>query len=792
MYQSHVFLEVRILVAGDTKAFCSCPTGPQPGSCPVCRREEGQQPLVNSRAVRKAYTLAHALDCTLAENAPYERPRGSPSLTEPYTVTGASLKIATDGVMEIEFHKRLKKIRITEVRIEEDTGRLTHSNGETHMDFTNAGAASIRIRTGADFELGEEAEIFLTELGRRIQYMGILRIADYEEVIRCNAYVALARYPEMADYSVKLRNLNSFNFVRKAINAELHRQEEILTSGGSVSAESRLWNERQDRTEFYQERGQDSSLKTTVLPGSQIFVCPANLLAELRAAAIEHPSSRKRRLASTWALSPARAEFICDEKNRADFFEHTIAAGADAMDTAHWLMSDVTGLLRRHGQKIQESPLSPRRFATILKLFHEKKIHSKIAKQLLQAVLETDKDPEELLVEHNWHQITDTEQLQLLVQRTIDENPQEAARLREGDMAPLEYLTGTIMKRTKGLADPLAVKTLLREQLHISLVYILSMGGAISGSCEDGEVSAGDERVLRALVDGGISNKSIRFETITRERLLSEEIQPADWAALIHAIARIIASGTANGIVIAHGTDTLAYTAALIYWLFADSPVPIVFTASNTSPSAGNEARTNLNKAVQLAEERTKGVYVSFAGKTLSPLNLKFLKPAPAGFANWNQGEPVFSGTGLMSGYSETDRYVMSRILCEAADRLFMCRVFPGLRADRLISLIDSGVQYFVLELYEKGTGNMKVGDYSLKQLFIQGRRRNCRFYCTSQQECPVDLSGYTTSRRMWREGAVPMGALTTESVVGLYFAASLVCDSVEEFEQIMESGSPA
>jgi aspartyl-tRNA(Asn)/glutamyl-tRNA(Gln) amidotransferase subunit B len=134
----------------------------------------------------------------------------------------------------------------------------------------------------------------------------------------------------------------------------------------------------------------------------------------------------------------------------------------------------------------------------------------------------------------------------------------------------------------------------------------------------------------------------------------------------------------------------------------------------------------------------------------------------------------------------------MAQILCEAADRMHVCRVYPGMRSDRLLALTDEGVSIFFLELYEKGTASMKEGPYSLKQLLIQGRKRNCRFYCTSQQEGVVDFYGYTTSRRMWREGAVPMGTLTTETAVALYFAAALVCDTDEEFDQIMEQAGQA
>ncbi len=795
MYQAHVFLEARILVPTREKAFCSCLIGKKNTNCPVCRREPGAEPVINPLAVRQAYTLGHALDCTLATSAPLERPHGSPSLPEGYNLYGASVAVAAGGFMEIEFHRRKKHIPINEIRLEEYAGRLTHENGKTRMDYSQAGAANIRLRTGANFELGEEAEIFLTELRRRIQYMGMLRGTPVETMIRCNAYVALAKYPQEPDYFVKLRNLNSFNFVRKAINAELHRQEEILTSGGTVSSESRLWNERQGMTEHYQSRDSVSALETDPIANAPVFSCPAPLLAELHASAIEHPSERQNRLIATWGISRARAEFICDEKARADFFEQTIAAGAPPMETAHWLMSDVTGLLRKEGKSLQESPLSPRRFAAILTMYHNRNINSRIAKQLIQAVLETDKDPAVLLQEHNWQLITDPKELRDLVQKTIADNEAETSRLREGDMGPLEFLTGIIMKKTRGLADPTMVKALLKEELNISVVYVLSMGGTISGSVREGEISGGDEKILKSLLLPELAHEHVRFESITRDHLLSEEIQPEDWAALIHAIATRIASGTATGIVVTHGTDTLSYTAPLIYWLFADAGVPIVFTASNTPPREpdtgrqNDEARQNLARAITLARKKSGGVYVVFGERVFSPLNLKFLRPTTIGFTNWNSsGEPVYAGSGLLCGETDTDPYVMSQILSEAADRMHLCRVFPGIRADRLLALTDYGVSYFFLELYEKGTANMKDGPYSLKELLIRGRKKNCSFFCTSQQEGTVDFSGYSTARRMWREGAIPMGNLVTESAIALYFAASLVCDSPEELEKMLEA----
>ena len=225
-------------------------------------------------------------------------------------------------------------------------------------------------------------------------------------------------------------------------------EEDILIAGNEVTSESRLWNERQERTEFYQSRESVSALETSPLGISGDFKCPPAILAELRASAVEHPSERQNRLIDTWGIARSRAEFICDEKSRADFFEDTINAGADPMETAHWLMSEVTAYLRKSGQSIQESPLSPRRFAAILALFKDRTINSTIAKQLIHAVAETDRDPADLMKEREWAQIGDEKQLRSVVSQTIAESPHETARLRDGDMAPLEFLTGVVIRIT--------------------------------------------------------------------------------------------------------------------------------------------------------------------------------------------------------------------------------------------------------------------------------------------------------------------------------------------------------
>ncbi len=795
MYQSHLYLEVRILLSAEKKAFCPCvPAGKadkNADGCAVCRREPGARPVLDRSAAEKAYALAGSLGCVILEESEYEALTGNLNLPEGYPLSGLSLRIAADGVMAIEFHRRKKNIHIEEIRIEEDTGRLTHSDGNTRMDYTWAGCASVRIRTGADFELGEEAELFLDELRRRIQYMKLVSGVPVDSVIRCNAYVALARYPDKPSYYVKLRNLNSFNFVRKAINAEIDRQEEILTSGGTVPSESRLWNERQNRTEPYRSRKTGETGQFESLDPRVRYTADSAFSAAARSSMVELPEERKKRFFREYGLARNRAGFSSDEKDRADFFERAVAAGADPMDAAHWITSTVTSLLRRAGMQTGSSPLTAERFASVIQLFSSKQIHSGMARQLLQTVIETDTDPETILKKNRWTQISDETVLRPLIRKTLAEHHAEAEKLRDGDMAPLEFLTGLVMKKTGGMAVPQKVKELLKEELHISLVYVMSMGGTICG-CVHGTgsaVPAGDCDLVSLISREGLP-EDVRFQSVPVRLLFSEETEPADWAALIAEISAKIAAGTATGIVVAHGTDTLSYTASLLFWLFSESEVPVVITSSSSSPGMSGEAEINMNLAVRVACREKKGVYAVFGGKVLSPLNLKFERFSPDGFSNWNMKEPVFCGSGLFSGFQDTDVFVMTQVLREAADRLFVCRVYPGLRSELFLPLIDEGVKYIFLELYETGTASMRTGPYSLKPLLIRGRKKGCRFYCTSQQHSRLDFSGYATSRRVWREGVVPMGSLTTESAIALYFAASLVCDTAEELDQCMETGS--
>ena len=789
LYQSFVFLEIRVLILSDEKAFCTCKAGSAAEHCAICTRIPGAPPLLKEQIARDAYRLAHSLGCTLIQKAQYEYPSGMPALPPEYQLCGASVKIAENGALDIEFHKHKKQIDILEIRIEEDAGRLMHVDGKAFMDYSSAGMPSIRIRTGNNLELGEEAEMFLTELNNRLRYVGLLTDSDGIHRIRCNAYVASTELPNPPQHYVKLRNLNSFNFVRKAVNEDLRRQEEMLKQGQALISESRLWNARMERTEPYKTRDFIDYVKTKPVAEYTFYTAPDALLQEVLQTAPENQQSRKLRYIQSFGLSIPIVRALCAEARLADFFEATLQCGIEPKIAANGILEDILPLLKRTGKTIDSLVAQSQYYARILRLAQEGTINHPIVRTLLQKIIIDGADPAVLLAQDEWIKISDETTLRTLVQEMLAKHPKESDLLKTGSMKYLEILCGKVMKRTQGFADQQLVKQLIKEELNVRIIYVLSMGGAISGTIQNGQVKAGSTKILSELLDTDIAKRHIRIEPSISDGLFSEELEPADWARLIHAICEKIASGTANGIVITHGTDTLVYTAPLIYWLFADTPVSIVLTASGAAPSESEEARRNFNEAIKLAWEKENGVYVSFNGKVLSPLNLKFVDSGAIGFVNWNMQTPLFRGEGLFSDYEESDSLVFESLLSEAADNMFLIKTYPGIRSDRLIPL-QKDIHTFFLELYENGTANMKDSSYSLKEFLKRGKKRQCRFYCTSQQEEVIDFSSYASARNLWKEGAVPMGMLTTETAIALYYAASLVCDTQEELDRIMETAA--
>jgi aspartyl-tRNA(Asn)/glutamyl-tRNA(Gln) amidotransferase subunit B len=504
-------------------------------------------------------------------------------------------------------------------------------------------------------------------------------------------------------------------------------------------------------------------------------------LASVEEALVELPPERTRRFAAEYGLSEAQAHFICDERETADFFEQTVQAGAAAAEAAVWLMGDVQKLLNRTSTTLGDSPLTPMRFAELLRLLDVGRIHGKLAKQTLAAVFEDDEDPSTIIAERGWEQITDPEAIGKIVDGVLAENAAAVEQIRGGDSKPHGYLVGQVMRATSGRADPKLVQRVLGERLALKFIRVFSFGGAISGRTrEDGTVVPGTlDTLIEAVRNDPTLPNDLRYSELELGGFLSEEITPRDWASLVHAVATHVASGDTSGIVIATGTDTISYTAGLLHWLFGEMSVPVVLVASSTTGETG-ESTESFKQAVRIAVGGSPGVSVVFAGERLPAVNLKFERVPgdsedPA-FRTWNARDAARTSVALYGNVELSQEEIATRMEA-AVKRSFVAKIFPGMQASSLIALIDAGVRFFVLELYDTGTANVRETPFSLRDALEYGHERGVVFFCTSQQEGNVDFSTYITSHDLWRGGAIPMGTLTTESVYSRLLAVLLTSD---------------
>ncbi len=738
--------------------------------------------------LRKAATLIKALGGKINPTVDLEKfisPLQEPPDDRQFN--GFSVQLGQGGDLDIMFHHKAKTIQIEEYRMEENLGHLIRKSDKVHTDWTYAGCPCLRIKTAPVFELGDEAEIFLQELYTIMAYLKLTTGELGEAAFRCNAYITMTKFPEKPNYLIKLRNLNSFNFVRNAINYEIGRQEKLFMAGETFDSESRLWIEENHSTQFYQDR---SFVQTSFCQVDE------NLKVDLSYTEnvgldIELPNDRRMRFRKDFGLSNLRSRFLCEEKDRADYFEKAVENGAEPHLCARWIAGELTGLLNAKKISINQTRLSAENFSSIIQMLYNGKIHSEIAKDLIYQICNTGENPVELINSKNWSQLSTKEELENFIQKAMDENPQCIKSLIHGEMQSLERLTGEVMKATNGRANPRMVKSLIKDKLKISVVYVLTMGGAITGTkLPDGTVAAGSADTIKPLLKN-ISDFPVQITPV--RAVLSEEMEPGDLAKLVAEIKSRMESGVANGIVITHGTDTLSYTAALLFWLFSSAKIPVVLSASSDLPEESDQAKNNLSFAIKTAGEKKSGVYLAYKCKLYSPLNLKFTSSKNNEFTNWNLDKNIFEAqTNISNSFMSVespDPDVLAQLMNEAADKLEVVKIHPGLKTNRLRKLIndDYEIKNIIVELYSNGTGNMRNSDYSLKDVFINGKKKGIHFYCTSQQECKVDFSKYSTSAKVWRGGAVPMDFLTTESVVALYFAACLLADNDDELNQLME-----
>lgn len=472
-FETVVGLEVHVELKTNTKIFCGCSTefGAPPNShtCPICLGHPGVLPVLNKQAVDFAMRAGMALNCQIASETKFDRKNYFyPDNPKAYQISQFDKPICEHGWIEIEVDGKKKKIGITRIHLEEDAGKLTHSEFGDYslVDFNRVGMPLIEIVSEPDIRTPEEAYAYLEKLKAILQYTDVSDCKMEEGSLRCDANISI-RPVGQKEFGTKteLKNLNSFANVQKGIAFEEIRQEKVLLSGGVIQQETRRWDEAKKETTLMRVKETADDYRYFPEPDLTMLYISDEWKERVRQEIPELPDARKARYMSEFNLPEYDARVITAQKEMADFFEAATKHEADPKLIANWLMGDVSAYLNANYKEITDVPLTPEALAKMIGLIEKGTISSKIAKDVFKELIENGGDPETIVKEKGLVQISDEGELRKIVVEVIDNNGQSVEDFKAGKDRAIGFLVGQVMKATKGKANPQMVNELIMAEI---------------------------------------------------------------------------------------------------------------------------------------------------------------------------------------------------------------------------------------------------------------------------------------------------------------------------------------
>ncbi len=474
-YEPVIGLEVHVQLSTRTKIFCGCATSfgapPNTNVCPVCLGLPGALPVLSRQAVELGIQASLALHCTVNPKSIFARKNYFyPDLPKGYQISQYDQPLAEHGFVEIEVDGVKKRIGITRVHMEDDAGKSIHdgfkdSSKYTYVDLNRSGTPLIEIVTEPDIRSSDEAFAFLTELKQILQYVEISSCDMEKGHLRCDANVSVRlRGAEKFGTKAEVKNLNSFRFLKMALDHEIERQVDLIETGGRVTQETRLFNVETGET--VSMRSKESAHDYRYFPEPDLVPLRVSeaWMARIRKDMPELPAARRQRFMEEYGLTEYNAQVLTATRAASDYFEKVAAVSGDARAAANWVMGDLAALLKEQGKEITESPISAENLGGLIKLIAEGKISGKIAKEILPKMLSGD-SAETIAEREGLHQISDTGAIEKIIDEVIAQNPKQVEQYRGGKQAVIGFLVGQVMKASRGQADPAAVNALLKGKL---------------------------------------------------------------------------------------------------------------------------------------------------------------------------------------------------------------------------------------------------------------------------------------------------------------------------------------
>ena len=472
-YETVIGLEVHVELATKTKIFCSCSTqfGGEPNThtCPVCTGMPGSLPVLNRQVVEYAAAVGLATNCTITQNCKFDRKNYFyPDNPQNYQISQLYLPICRDGGVEIETEAGKKTVRIHEIHMEEDAGKLIHDEWEdcTLVDFNRSGVPLIEIVSEPDMRSAEEVIAYLDKLRLIIQYLGASDCKLQEGSMRADVNLSVREVGSKTfGTRTEMKNLNSFRAIARAIEGEKNRQIDILEDGGQVIQETRRWDDNKECSYAMRSKEDAQDYRNFPEPDLAPVIIDDEWLEKIRRRQPELRDEKRIRYKEEYGIPEYDIDILTSEKKLADIFEETIALGCRPKEVSNWLMVETMRLLKDADMGAGDIRFSPAHLAALIGLVEQGKINRTVAKEVFEVLFQEDMDPVSYVEEKGLVMVQDEGALRATIEEIVKNNPQSVSDYKNGKKKAMGFLVGQTMKAMKGKADPAMVNKILLELL---------------------------------------------------------------------------------------------------------------------------------------------------------------------------------------------------------------------------------------------------------------------------------------------------------------------------------------
>lgn len=472
IYEVVIGVEVHAQLRTKTKMFCGCGTtfgrSANSQTCPVCLGLPGTLPVINRAAVEMAVRAGLALNCTIGANNQFDRKNYFyPDLPKGYQISQYESPICEHGWIEIAVGDSKKRVKIRRAHLEEDAGKNVHETGTSgsRVDLNRAGTPLLEIVTEPDMRSADEVVAYLKGLRDILMYLDVCDGNMDEGSFRCEPNLSLRPLGQKEfGTKVELKNINSFKFVKDAIEYEIKRQTKVLSEGGKIFQETRLWNLERGETAVMRSKEEAHDYRYFPDPDLVPLKLDKEWIEGLRGSVPELPAARVGRFVREYGLPEYDAGVLTVSKGIADYFEACVTLFNQPKTVSNWVMGELTRELNLSGTEIAASPVTPERLVALLQLVEKGTVSLKVAREIFPELYRSGKTPEQIVQEKGLTQVSDEGALDKIIDEVLAKNPAQVAQFKEGKQQVLGFLVGQVMKASGGKANPGKVNELLKKK----------------------------------------------------------------------------------------------------------------------------------------------------------------------------------------------------------------------------------------------------------------------------------------------------------------------------------------